>query len=386
MAHGARLAESLDETRKAVMSAGVPKKIKQWMRPSAAALEPYDPAFSPVDINLSANENSFGLPPELQSAVADALKATPTNRYPSPLAPALRKELSLVYNIAPKQLICGNGGDELLFNLFVAFGGQGHVVLHCPPDFSVYDLYAGLLECPVQEVPRDPTTFKIDEDSLVEASRAATITIVTSPNNPTGNLVSHGLVSRLCKETSGLVVVDEAYVEFARSGASCVDLLGRYDNLVILRTLSKAYALAGVRLGYILADPGVVSALAAVRQPYSVSVLDQSAALAVLRRRSNLSDTLEKIKQERKRLYAGLCGMASLGVTVWPSDANFLLVRVPSAHKLRCRLRDEYSILVRDFSSAAGLKDCLRITVGMPQENDSLLRSLTHLLEESCNE
>jgi histidinol-phosphate aminotransferase len=123
-----------------------------------------------------------------------------------------------------------------------------------------------------------------------------------------------------------------------------------------------------------------------VRQPYSVSVLDQSAALAVLRRRSNLSDTLEKIKQERKRLYAGLCGMASLGVTVWPSDANFLLVRVPSAHKLRCRLRDEYSILVRDFSSAAGLKDCLRVTVGMPQENDSLLRSLTHLLEESCNE
>jgi histidinol-phosphate aminotransferase len=364
-----------------LMSAQIPVAVQKLMRPSAAALEPYDPAFSPVEVNLSANENSFGLPDGLREAVARSLAKAPTNRYPLPLAPSVREILSEMYGVGPEHIICGNGGDELLFNLFVAFGGAGHTVLHCPPDFSVYDLYAGLLECDLQEISRDPQTFDVDEKALIAASSEATLTVVTSPNNPTGNVISHDLVVRLCEACPGLVLIDEAYMEFADTGSSCVDLLQTYDNLVVLRTLSKAYALAGVRLGYMLASPGVISALAAVRQPYSISVLDQTAAKAVLERREELGRTLEQIKEGRSRLYSELQGLSSKGLEVWPSQANFLLVRLPHAHEVRCQLRDDFSVLVRDFSSAPGLKDCLRLTVGTPQDNERLIDGFRQILE-----
>ena len=203
--------------------------------------------------------------------------------------------------------------------------------------------------------------------------------MLTSPNNPTGNLVDPALVRRLLDETNSLVLLDEAYIEFASQGASLVSWVAENPHLMILRTLSKAFALAGLRCGYLIADPAVIDVLAGIRQIYSEDVIAQSVAKAAVEAREALQPVVADIVRERKRLSTALSVLP--GATMWPSEANFFLVRVPNAATVRARLRDEYSILVRDFSYAPGLSDCLRITVGTREENDALLAALTSILK-----
>lgn len=352
------------------------------LRPALRGFEPYDPRFSPVRVNLSANENTHEMPAELRDATCAALLATPLNRYPDPMANALRDAIAERHGTDRSRVIVGNGGDELLFNLLFAFGGPGRAVVTCPPDFAEYANFAAMCETPLVSVPRDPEDFSLDADALLSAARDAALVILTSPNNPTGGLVDRALVGRLLVETEALVLVDEAYVEFAGEDASVVDLVAGNPRLVVLRTLSKAFALAGLRVGYLVADPAIVGALGAVRQIYSVDVLAQAAALAVVRRRDLVTPVVADIVAERARLAAGLAGLP--GVRVWPSDANFVLARVPNARRMWERLRDEHSILVRDFSSVPGLDDCLRLTVGTREENDALLDALAVLTREEA--
>ena len=351
--------------------------IRALLRDSAAELVPYDPALAPVEINLSANENTRGLPPAAREAVLSAIADVSANRYPVPLADELRARLAMRAGVAPERVIVGNGGDELIFNLLLAFGGAGRTVVTAPPAFSVYKLYAELLECTVVEVPRDAETFAPDADALAEAAADAHIVFLTSPNNPTGELFPREGVEKIARAAKGIVLLDEAYIEFADEGADAADLLDAYDNLAILRTFSKAYALAGARVGYALADPRVISALAAVRQPYSVNVFSQAAALAALAHADAFAADLADIRAERERLAQAL---EAAGARVWPSDANFLLVRVSDAHRVWERLRDEWSILVRDFSSAPGLEGCLRVSVGTREENDKLAAAIAALV------
>ena len=231
---------------------------------------------------------------------------------------------------------------------------------------------------------RDPETMLPDAPVLVETARKANLAIVTSPNNPTGDLMPLDLIAALCDACPGLVMVDEAYMEFAEPGASAIALLDEQPNLVVLRTFSKAFGEAGARCGYIIAAPDVIDVYAAVRQIYSVNVLSQAAALTALRERAAFDEDIATIKRERE--YTGieqlLAGTAA-GARVWPSSGNFLLVRLPGcASRVRTRLRDEYSILVRDFSAAPGLADCLRITIGTPAENDEVLAALGALVKE----
>ncbi len=223
---------------------GITPEVRALMRPSAAALEPYDPAFSPVDVILSANENNYGIPPEVAPALAKAVTDAAWNRYPVPLCGELREKIAAWHGVAPEQVVVGNGGDELLFNFFLAFGGAGHALVSCPPTFSVYGLYASMVETPVVEVPREKG-FAPNVDALVEAARTATLVVVTSPNNPTGDLFPREGVRRLCEACPGIVLVDEAYIEFADPGSSVKDMLGEYQNLAVLHTFSKAFALAG---------------------------------------------------------------------------------------------------------------------------------------------
>lgn len=360
------------------MALSISDQVRTLMRPEAAALEPYDPGFSPVAINLSANENTYGMPAQVRAAVNEVLAATPLNRYPSPLSDDLREAIGTWHGIGPERVVVGNGGDELIFNLFLAFGGPGHVLLNSTPTFSVYRLYAELVGTPVVDVPRDAETLVPDIDALVERAPEANLIVLTSPNNPTGDVVSRANVARLCEACPGIVLMDEAYMEFAPSGTSCEPLLGTYPNLAILHTLSKAFAFAGGRVGYVLADPSVIGALSAVRQPYTVDVMAQAAALAIVRRRASFEPTIATIRAERVRLSEALDALP--GVRVWPSSANFICVRLPHAHEARERLRDEYSILVRDFSSTPGLEGCLRVTVGMPQENDRVIAAISQIV------
>ena len=352
------------------------RDIKELMRPSAAALEPYDPKFTRVEINLSANENCYA-PLDIHDKVMRELELTPMNRYPQPLAPRLRKHIAALYRATPEQVIVGNGGDELIFNLFLAFGGGGAKIVNCPPTFSIYRLYAELCECTVADVPRDPKTFALDEPELLAQAADARMTIVTTPNNPTGTLTGLDFIEKLCAAAEGLVLVDEAYLEFA-DAPSAAKLLDRFPNLIVLRTFSKAFGLAGCRVGYVLASPAVIDALAAVRQPYSVNVLSQIAAETVLKQLPRVQELVAEIVDQRAFLAEELSKFDE--IRVWPSEANFLLVRVPHAHRVWQTLRDEHSILVRDFSSTPGLENCLRITVGRPEENVAVIEAFMDIL------
>lgn len=358
------------------------------VREALAAFEPYDPAFSPCRVNLSANENTHELPAAFRAAVADAVAATALNRYPDPMANALRDELAAWHGVSRAQVCVGNGGDELLFNLLFAFGGPGRPLVTCPPDFAEYANFAAQTETPHREVWRLEPDFSLDVDALVEVARTSALVVLTSPNNPTGDLLDPAVVRRLLDETDALVLLDEAYVEFAgepeRLGAdrSLVSWVADNPRLMVLRTLSKAFGLAGVRVGYLVADPAVVDVLAAVRQIYSEDVLAQAAGAAAVRERGLLVPAVADIASERERLVAALAGLP--GATAWPSSANFVLVRVPRAAEVRRRLRDEHSVLVRDFSAAPGLKDCLRISVGTREENDVLLAALAQLVREDA--
>lgn len=357
-------------------------RVKALVQPHLRTLEPYDPNFTPTRVNLSANENTYDVPAPARARIDEVLAAMPTNRYPDPMSNDLRDELAAWHGVARENVIVGNGGDELLYNFLLAFGGPGRTLVNVPPTFSEYAFFASLTQTGVRDVWRDPETFLPQADELVAAAGEASLVILTSPNNPTGDVAPLELVARVCDACPGLVMVDEAYGEFAEPGTSAEALLAEHDNLLVLHTLSKAFALAGARCGYVIAAPDVIDALAAVRQIYSVNVLTQAAALAAVRARAEFDPTVEKIVSERSRLYESLARVE--GVRVWPSEGNFVLARMAGASRVRERLRDERSILVRDFSYAPGLADCLRITVGTPEENDAVIDALAELVPEEA--
>ena len=328
------------------------------------------------------------MPAGVREAVDAALAATPLNRYPDPMSNDLRDELAAWHGVTRENICVGNGGDELLYNYLLAFGGAGRILLNCPPCFSEYAFFASLCQIEVRDVWRDPATFELDQAAVLAAAPECNLAIVTSPNNPTGDVAPLDFVAALCDACPGMVMVDEAYVEFADdsfgTATTAQGLIAEHPNLVILHTLSKAFGAAGTRLGYVIAAPEVIDVFAAIRQIYSVNVLSQAAALACVRARDAYAPVVAQVASERERELRALRAMAAEGlpVEVWPSAANFVLARTPHATRVRECLRDEYSILVRDFSYAPGLADCLRITVGTPQENDEVLAAFAALVKE----
>lgn len=364
------------------------------VRPDLADLEPYDPDMRPVRIMLSANENNWGMPDDVASEVQRRLASVALNRYPEATSPRLRELLGQMWDVSAHRVVVANGGDELLFNLLLAYGGKGRVLVNCPPTFSAYELYAKLTATSVVNVNRDANTFELDEDSLLEAARdpRAALVVVTSPNNPTGNLASVDFVRKLAQATSALVLVDEAYAEFCDVQASCVPLVAELPNVCVLRTMSKAYALAGARVGYLICPDDVADAMLAVRLPYSVNRMSQVVAETVVEMRGEFVPVIEAVREERSRLTEALETLAAEvaaslpdcadGLRVWPSEANFVMVRFPGqTGGLPCademhELLAADSILVRNFSHTPGLEGCLRISVGKPEEDDELLVSL----------
>jgi len=290
------------------------------------------------------------------------------------LATSLREKLASQVGVAPENILLGNGGDELLLDLLLAWGGPGRSVLIFPPTFSMYGIYAHTLETQVVKIPRDSGSFALDVDAAAARLSQGDVDLcfVDTPNNPSGTLTREEDIVRLLEASDALIFVDEAYFEF--SGVTVLPLLERFDNLVILRTFSKAFSLAGLRLGYALARPEVIATLTKVRMPYSVNAFSQWAGELVVEERSAFEPALRLIRSERERLYSALDALG--GVQVWPSQANYLLFRVAEAHEVWRRLLDDDGIYVRDFSSAPGLTDCLRVTVGSPEQNGRFLQAL----------
>ena len=342
-----------------------------------ANVVPYDPKYLPADHLLSANENPSNVPDKVQAEICEALKELSFNRYPDPLANELRDLIAQANGLMRENVLVGNGGDELLFNTALAWGGPGRTFLNVPPTFSVYEANARILGTTVVDVSRTDT-FALDEEAILARATQGDIDfiIITSPNNPTGELVRTQFIEELLNSTDALVMVDEAYFEFAR--VTVLPLLEKHENLVILRTFSKAYSLAGVRLGYLLANPAVIREYIKVRQPYSVDAVSQAIGCAVYRNRDLFVPGIDQIIAERGKLIDRLRALP--GVEAFDSDSNYVLVRLPQADEAWQQLYDQ-GILVRDFSRAPRLENCLRFSIGLPEENQALVAALEDILQ-----
>ena len=347
-------------------------------------LEPYDPKYLPARIYLNANESPYGMPERARAELLDSLKCEPLHRYPDPLAKRLRTTISERLKVDPEYVVLGNGGDELLFNLCLAYGGSGRSLLTAPPTFSVYHTDAKLTHTAVVEIDRatgvnseGALDYSVDEEAILKSVSSGSVDIVmlTSPNNPTGDCLTLDFISKVLDATDAVVLIDHAYIEFASPAYDATALLAKHANLAILRTFSKAYGLAGLRIGYLVASTEITRELCKVRQPYSVDAL---AALAALAQEEEVECMVKRIVLERVRVAQAL-GPLGLGLPVAPSEANYLLFKVPGAHEIWQRLYEDYGILVRDLSKVPGLDDCLRVSIGRPEENDEFLQALGEL-------
>ncbi len=348
--------------------------------PNLADIMPYDPRYLAAPYQMSANENPYDITGELRAAIEAELARVPLNRYPDPLAKELRDAIAAAYGLAPEQAMVGNGGDELLFNLVLAWGGPERTVLTFPPTFSTYGASAKATNSRLIELPRRDD-FSLDEEAVLELLEQGEVDIVflTSPNNPTGECAESAFIERMLGATDALIVVDEAYGEFCEKTA--LPLLAEHENLAILHTFSKAYALAGVRLGYLLAAPSVIRELTKIRQPYSVSAVDQAIGRVVFAYREYFAAQTAQIVNDRERVFQALVEMPH--VTPFPSDANFILFRLDEGFSAEGAWEALYreGILVRDFSQVAGLANCLRVTCGNPAETDAFLAVLRAYVE-----
>ncbi len=347
--------------------------------PQLADIQPYDPKYIPAEVMISANENTSDVSFELRREIERAIRKVPFNRYPDPLANDLRNMIAEANGLDRDQVVMGNGGDELLFNIALAWGGPGRTFLNLPPTFSVYKNNAQLTNTSIVDVPRLPD-FSIDEEAVLArlAQDDIDYTIITSPNNPSGNVVDTSFVRRVLEATDALVMVDEAYFEFSRNTVR--PLLESHENLVILRTFSKAFSLAGVRMGYLLGNESVIREFKKVRQPYSVDAVSQAIARVVYENRAQFEKGIDAIIEQRARVTAELDAMD--GVEVFPSAANYVLFRLDGAYDagdVWQRLLDN-GVLIRDFSRSPRLENCLRVSIGNEEENTRFLGELRQIL------
>jgi histidinol-phosphate aminotransferase len=346
-------------------------------RPDLEGLAPYDAREPKVEVNLSANENPNNLPHEVIDKLAELLPEFAFNRYPDPMAGKLRQLIADANGLDAANVLVGNGGDELIFDLLLAWGRPGRKLLNMPPTFAMYEIDAQVTGTEVVSVPRRPD-FSVDETAVLERVAMGDIdaVFVSHPNNPTGNLQPETFLIDLLKATDALVLVDEAYFEFSRH--TMRPHMQRHRNLVILRTFSKAFSLAGLRVGYLLANEDVITELTKVRQPYSVDRFSQWVAAMVFRERVVFEAQISDLIRQRDVIQHGLDQLP--GVVVYPSEANFVLFRVEHAAAVWRDLLHGHGVLVRDLSRAPYLEDCLRVSVGSPEENARFLAAMEEIV------
>lgn len=324
-------------------------------------------------IKLDANENPYGPSPRARRALADA---SAWHLYPS--QEECRAELASYAGAAPENIVITNGADEGIELVLRATVEPGGAVIDCPPSFEMYDVCARRACARIVDVPRR-ADFAVDIEGVLRAAQEENVKLVmlASPNNPTGNLLPRPDLLRLLA-LNALVVVDEAYAEFA--GTSAADLVGRFDNLVILRTFSKWAGLAGLRIGYAVAAPMVASAFNKMRSPFNVNVAGLVAARASLLDREYLMANVWRLVAERERMFAALAGTEML--EPFSSQTNFLLCRVRGMDgtALKAKLYAR-GIMIRSLR-APRLKEYVRITIGTPDENDALISELTEIERE----
>ncbi len=333
----------------------------------------YTPGFQPDSvraIKLNTNENPYPPAPGVFEALK-SLSAPELRKYPPSTWKDFRQAAADLHGLDPQQIVCGNGGDELL-TMIVRCCCDTHRPLAYPtPTYSLYPELAHIQNCPIIEVPWGPG-MSIPEGL---ANSGATLTIICNPNAPTGTVISPEEIGDFAASYSGVLLIDEAYVDFAEE--NCLGLLKKYENIAILRSFSKGYSLAGMRFGYIMTSHLIASALMKVKDSYNVNIATQKAAVAALLDQDYFLDNVARIKSERQRVTQAL---RNLGFEITDSHTNFILAKIetPEAKYIHDQLAQR-DIFVRYFN-LDGLRDKLRISIGTPAENNELLNGMVEIL------
>ncbi|MEG1400866.1 histidinol-phosphate transaminase [Bacteroides sp.] len=342
------------------------RTLQELTRPNIWKLKPYSSARdeykgATASVFLDANENPYNLP---------------HNRYPDPMQHELKAVLAPIKNVRPEQIFLGNGSDEAIDLLFRAFCEPGtDNVVAIDPTYGMYQVCADVNNVAYHKVLLDEQ-FQFTADSLLAAADAHTkLIFLCSPNNPTGNDLSHTQIEILLNRFDGLVVVDEAYIDFS-SLPSFAGMLDRYPNLIVLQTFSKAWGCAAIRLGMAFASPEIIGILSKIKYPYNVNQLTQQQALDMLSRYEEINEWVQTLKAEREVLMRQVEALPCV-LRVFASDANFFLARVDDASRIYAYLVDR-GIIVRNRHSVSLCGNCLRITIGNPFENSQLMEALNN--------
>ena len=339
------------------------KPLKELTRPNIWALKPYSSARDEYS-GLDANENPYN---------------TPNNRYPDPLQKELKALIAPVKKVNPEQIFLGNGSDEaidLLFRAFCRPEVDNVVAIH--PTYGMYEVCADINDVEYRKVLLDGN-FQFKAEDLLKASDENTkLMFLCSPNNPTGNNLDAKEIIALLQAFQGIVVIDEAYIDFS-SQPSFIGILDEYPNLIILQTFSKAWGCAAIRLGMAFASPDIIGIFTKIKYPYNINLLTQQEALRMMQRHYEVQRWVSTLLEERARLMEAFARL-SCCKKVFPTDANFFLTRVTHAKAIYDYLVDQ-GIIVRNRSNVTLCEDCLRITVGTRPENDTLLEALRNYTE-----
>lgn len=345
------------------------KPLKELTRPNIWALKPYSSARDEysgkaASVFLDANENPYN---------------TPNNRYPDPLQKELKALIAPVKKVNPEQIFLGNGSDEaidLLFRAFCRPEVDNVVAIH--PTYGMYEVCADINDVEYRKVLLDGN-FQFKAEDLLKASDENTkLMFLCSPNNPTGNNLDAKEIIALLQAFQGIVVIDEAYIDFS-SQPSFIGILNEYPNLIILQTFSKAWGCAAIRLGMAFASPDIIGIFTKIKYPYNINLLTQQEALRMMQRHYEVQRWVSTLLEERARLMEAFARL-SCCKKVFPTDANFFLTRVTHAKAIYDYLVDQ-GIIVRNRSNVTLCEDCLRITVGTRPENDTLLEALRNYTE-----
>lgn len=342
-------------------------QLEKLVRKNIREMKPYSSArheFSgEANIFLDANENSFGSP-------------TPSlyNRYPDPQQQELKNRIAELKSVSPSSIFLGNGSDEAIDLLFRIFCNPGKDnVISCPPTYGMYEVCAEMNDVELRSVPLKEN-FQLDVPAIFGSIDANTkLIFICSPNNPTGNCMDPEDVKKILSRFNGLVVVDEAYVDYS-ANPSFIHQLKQFENLVVLQTFSKAWGMAALRLGLAFAGESIIKCLNKVKYPYNVNAATQEIVLKALEEAGKIKDWINETISERTKLAEELSRLPGVE-KMYPSDANFILAKIKRAPELYRFLSDK-GIIVRDRSRTLLCDNCLRITIGTPEENKQLLEAI----------
>jgi histidinol-phosphate aminotransferase len=351
---------------------------EELIRPQIRGLKAYESKPVPDCVKLDANENPFPWP----RGMKDLLFKDPIafNRYPDGGAAELKQALSRYTQIPAEGILTGNGSDELIQLIMTTFGGERKAVVLHPPTFSMYWAAAKVTGTDIIEVPLQTGAaleVHLDVEGILQAAARPEVHIIIlcNPNNPTGSLYPREDLLRIIKESGKIVVVDEAYTEF--SGETVMDQIPNYPNLIVMRTFSKAFGMAALRLGYLLGQPSTIELLNRARQPFNVNSMTQRAGVLALQNLDEYKNQIQVLVEETQKIYEALKSIA--GVRVYPTRANFILFQPEKPEEVYQELIKQ-GFLVRNMGSLPVIGKALRLSAGLPEENGRLIGILKKIL------